>query len=203
MAADERTLESIGMRSDAARNRAKILSAARALVLSGDLSLQLNAIAKVAGVGVGTAYRHFPTRQALLENVAAESFESLVTVAREAATLPDAQAGFRRLLRRALEALLADPGLFAVLSSPNFECPQTLELGMELTSYVTIILDRARSARAIRDEVTPDDIRRMLCGLRYALQAGPTDPDDVDFFLDVLLAGLRPPASRRRSRQVT
>ena len=64
------TTSTASLRADSARVRARMLAAARERLAAGDLELPMNAIAKAAGVGVGTMYRHFPTRQALLESLA-------------------------------------------------------------------------------------------------------------------------------------
>src|SRR5487761_1103632 len=77
------------LRADAARNRAQVIEVARQQVATGDLTLPLNAIARLAGVGVGTVYRHFPTRQALLEALVADAFAELIDVSRAAAAEPD------------------------------------------------------------------------------------------------------------------
>ena len=77
-------------------------AAARDRLRAGDTDLPMNALAKAAGVGVGTAYRHFRTRQVLLEALAAESFAALVADARAGAADPDPAAGLRRLLRAGL-----------------------------------------------------------------------------------------------------
>jgi AcrR family transcriptional regulator len=76
--------QTTGLRSDAARNRARVLEVAREQLLAGDNSLQHNNIARLAGVGVGTVYRHFPTRRSLLEALAAQSFAKLVETAQQA-----------------------------------------------------------------------------------------------------------------------
>ena len=81
------------------RARTRMLAAARARVTAGDLDLPMNAVAKDAGVGVGTMYRHFPSRQALL---AVQSLAALVVDATRAAGHPDVAGGLAGLLRSAL-----------------------------------------------------------------------------------------------------
>ena len=80
---------SVSLRADSARVRAQMVAAARARIADGDLELPMNAIAKDAGVGVGTMYRHFANRQALLETVAADNYAALIEEARTAAENPD------------------------------------------------------------------------------------------------------------------
>jgi AcrR family transcriptional regulator len=183
--------ESNGLRSDAARNRVRVLEIARGQLLAGDTSLQLNNIARLAGVGVGTVYRHFPTRRSLLEALAAQSFTQLVETARAACAQPDAGAGLRQLLEHALILALEDDGLALVLASPDFETMECLDLGEELTGLIDTMLRRARRAGAIRKSIKADDIRRMLVGTVYALRAGSYDRARIRAYLDVWTDGLR------------
>ncbi|MFI9638814.1 TetR/AcrR family transcriptional regulator [Micromonospora sp. NPDC051925] len=180
------------LRADSARVRARMLDAARTRVAAGDLELPLNAIARDAGVGVGTVYRHFSGRQALLETLATESYRELVDAAATAADDPDIAAGLRTLLRAALRCQLADPALAAVLSVPDFQCAETLALGRELNTLSMRVLDRARTAGVVRADLVADDIRRLTCGLQHAIRSGADDGTEVDRYLEILLRGLRP-----------
>lgn len=182
---------SVTLRADSARVRGQMLAAARERVRGGDLDLPMNAIAKDAGVGVGTAYRHFPNRQALLEALAAESLGTLVADAEAGAADPDPAAGFAALLRNGLRLLRDDPALAAVLSSAQPAClAATTDLTTQLGGAVQTILARARAGGAIRPDVTADDVRRLICGLQHAVAAG-ADSGAEDRYLDILLAGLR------------
>jgi AcrR family transcriptional regulator len=189
------------LRADAARNRERVLSVARAQVDRGDLSLPMNTLAKAAGVGVGTVYRHFPTHATLLEAIAADAFVALVAEARAAAEEPDAAQALRRLLRSALELLRDDRGFAAVLASPSYECPETLDLGIELGAAMAPVLDRARRAHLIRADVGPDDLRRLICGVHHALSAGTGEK--LDLYLDVLMNGLSGPPGRKARARTT
>lgn len=181
------------LRADAARNRARVLQVAREQLAAGDDSLQLNAIARLAGVGVGTVYRHFPNQHALREALSAERFRELVGEAQAAAEAEDALAGLHRLLRFALARALEDTGFAAVLESAADAEAHTSQLKAELDRAVAHLLDRARLAGAIRRDVEADDVRRLLCGIEHAVRAGDSDPVRTEVYLDVLLAGLRPP----------
>jgi AcrR family transcriptional regulator len=180
------------LRADAARNRAQVLEAARLQLSDGDTTLPMNAIARRAGVGVGTVYRHFPTRQSLLEALAQDSFATLVRETQVAAEDPDRAAGLERMLRCALRCQLDYIGLATVLATPDFECPETLALGEELVRSVTQVLDQARRAGVIRADVEADDIRRLLTGTYQAVRAGPDPSLHTEPYLQVLLRGLRP-----------
>src|SRR5262245_41249521 len=85
-------------RSDAVRNRAKVLAAARRQLADRGLDTQIEQIARDAGVGVGTVYRHFPTKEALLEALAQDKFEGLAGAARAALEVEDPWQGFDDLM---------------------------------------------------------------------------------------------------------
>ncbi|MFJ1708448.1 TetR/AcrR family transcriptional regulator [Kitasatospora sp. NPDC088346] len=187
------------LRADAARNRAKVLQVAREQLAAGDDSLQLNAIARLAGVGVGTVYRHFPNRHALVEALSAERFRELVGEAQAAAAAEDALSGLHHLLRFALDRALDDAGFAAVLESATAAEAQTAAMKAELDGAVADLLDRARLDGVIRAGIAADDVRRLLCGIEHAVRSGDagSDPDaDAErreLYLGILLDGLRPP----------
>ncbi len=181
------------LRADAARNRALVLRIAREQLAAGDDSLQLNAIARLAGVGVGTVYRHFPNRHALLEALSAERFQELVLEARAAAADEDAFAGLRRLLRFTLARALEDTGFAAVLESANDAEAHTSAMKAELDDAVARLLDRARLTGVIRPGLRAGDVRRLLCGIEHAVRSGDDDSARAGVYLDILLEGLRPP----------
>ncbi|MEY9847269.1 TetR/AcrR family transcriptional regulator [Streptacidiphilus sp. MAP5-3] len=181
------------LRADAARNRARVLQIAREQLAAGDDSLQLNAIARIAGVGVGTVYRHFPNRHALMEALSAERFRELVGEAQAAAAAEDALAGLHRLLHFTLDRALDDAGFAAVLESASDAEAQTSAMKAELDRAVGDLLDRARRVGVIRDGVGADDVRRLLCGIEHAVRSGDSDATRRELYLGILLEGLRPP----------
>lgn len=180
------------LRADSARVRARMLTAAREMLKAGDEELPMNAVAKAAGVGVGTMYRHFPNRQVLLESLAAESYTALVAEARKAADQQDAGAGLAALLRAALTCQLTDPSLASVLSAPTYQCAETTELSRDLGAAAMHLLDRARTAGAVRPDVTADDLRRLMCGVQHAVRSGESDDDTAGRYLDIMVQGLKP-----------
>jgi AcrR family transcriptional regulator len=186
------------LRADAARNRRAVIETARRQVASGDLTLPMNTIAREAGVGVGTVYRHFPTRQALLETVAASAFQALLDEAGCAAMEPDPKRALEELLRFAVRLLATDPGFAALLAYPTFECPETLQMGTALGESITQVLNRARRAGLIRADITADDLRRLMSGLDQALKSGLDPASKIDLYLNVLMVGLRPRPERPR-----
>ncbi|MEU4560690.1 TetR family transcriptional regulator [Actinoplanes sp. NPDC023936] len=181
------------LRADSARVRARMLAAARARLEAGDLELPMNAVAKDAGVGVGTMYRHFAGRQALLEALAEESFRDLVGEARAAAVEPDIGAGLSRLIRATLRRQLTDPALAGVLASGEVEYAELGGLLSALMGAAREVLARARAEGVVRADVTPDDLRRLTCGIRYAVvSGGDAGEAALDRYLEILMRGIRP-----------
>ncbi|WP_338054030.1 helix-turn-helix domain-containing protein [Streptomyces spiramenti] len=178
------------LRADAARNRARVLRAAREQLAAGDDSLQLNTIARLAGVGVGTVYRHFPDRQALVAALSVERFQELAEAVRAAvAEGGAAMAVLHRVARLALSFMLEDSRLAAVLESGDGD-PQVAESTAEVDAVLGALLDQARRDGAVKDTVTAADLRLLLCGVAAAVRAG--GPDRAEPYLAVLLDGLRP-----------
>ena len=180
------------LRVDAARNRERVLAVARNQLAAGDLSLAMNVIARQAGVGVGTVYRHFPTRQVLLETLTRAGFEDLLIQVEAAADDPDPRLGLRRLLTASLRSLLDHPSLGVVLREPACACTETSDLSDAMGAALNRLLDRARRARAIRADVTADDLRRYVLGLEQAVRLGGGTAEQEERDIDVLLLGLQP-----------
>lgn len=180
-------------RADAARNRERVLRIAREQLAAGDDSLQLNTIARLAGVGVGTVYRHFPGRQALLEAVSSASLEKLAARAETAVAGEDALAELHELLRYALTRTLDEPGFAAVLESPTTADPHTATLKSRIDRALGKLLRRAKQDGQVRSDLRPADIRRLLGGTTHALRCGPHPPRLVKTYLSTLHTSLTPP----------
>jgi AcrR family transcriptional regulator len=178
------------LRADAARNRAKVLRAARELLEDGDTALPFNAIARSAEVGVGTVYRHFPSRQLLLNGLAEASLRELVGRVREAAQDPDPLSGVHRMLRHGLRCLLDDRALVAILDSPTFDGPDFVALGAELGGAAMGLLSRAQQAGLVRADLTADDLRRILVGIYHAVRSGQDEEVAADRYLEIAVNGL-------------
>jgi AcrR family transcriptional regulator len=179
----------IGLRADSARNRAHLLDCARTMLAADPASPSLNSLAQAAGVGVGTVYRHFPNTRILLESVAVDSFADLLERVRVLSDEPNSSVAFEQMIRTTFDRQAHDPGLAAALALPTFQCADMHDLAAEFSGVVGAIITRARAAGALRDDVTPDDIRRLLNGLRIATRK--LSPAKSSQYVDVLLAGLR------------
>jgi AcrR family transcriptional regulator len=186
------------MRADAQRNYTRLLSAAMAAFTEhGADDTSLEEIARRAGVGIGTLYRHFPTRQALLEAVYRDQVEALRARADElmGSDAPDeALAAWLRALmtfsstkQSLISALLATIGKESDLLST---CSKVLWDAAE------ILLKRAQEAGAVRADADARDLIRLVHAVNIATQRAPTDPGQSERLLGLILDGLRPrPAS--------
>jgi AcrR family transcriptional regulator len=178
-------------RADAVRSRERILAAARA---HDARALRLNVIAREAGVGTGTVYRHFPDVRALVEALGVDSLERLSAAASAAAHEPDPGVAVKRFLGDALDLQLENSGLQAILTDlaatdrvVHGECAAARALVM---AGFAAVLQRAQRARCVRDDVTPAQLQRLVCGVEHAVRLGAAT--DRDLLLDILLAGLAP-----------
>ncbi|WP_017593844.1 TetR/AcrR family transcriptional regulator [Nocardiopsis potens] len=174
------------LRADAARSRERILAAARR---ADPKDLRLNEVAREAGVGVGTVYRHFATAHALVEELTREALERLNAIAREAAADPDPGRAFEAGLRAVVDLHLESGGLQAVLLAAHDASPEVAALKAETLDGLREVLERAQRAGAVRDDLTGDQVERLVCGIEYAVRLA--GGDERGLFVDVLLAGLR------------
>ncbi|MGP4000855.1 TetR/AcrR family transcriptional regulator [Streptomyces sp. 8N706] len=182
------------LRKDAARNWDRIVAVARELVEQGT-PLQLNDVARRAGLGVGTVYRHFSTPEALLETVATPCLEALAAHGEQALADTDPWRALEGFLTRTVEAQVTDASLAPVTAAPEDALPRTRKLKASLWSTATKILDRAREAGTVRPDLAAADLVPLMCGIAYAVDVhGGASADRIDTahrYLATLLGGLR------------
>ncbi|WP_426955094.1 TetR/AcrR family transcriptional regulator [Muricoccus radiodurans] len=183
-------------RADAVRNRERVLEAAKAVFSRGGGSASLEAVAREAGVGIGTLYRHFPTREALYEAVYRREVEQLVELAAALRAEPSPVEALRRWLRANVEFVATKKGMVAALALAAQSSSHLIAYSLDrLTQALGELMRRAAAAGEIRADVAPQDALRALIGICYA-QEGPDWQDSVLRLLDVLLDGLRHGAAR-------
>jgi AcrR family transcriptional regulator len=173
------------LRADARRNREKVLRAARDAFAESGYDVPLDEIATRAGVGAGTVYRHFPSKEALFEAVTAARLEDLIADAQlRAATAEPGPAFFGFLHRLAGEAAAKRdlPDAIAV--------PGALQDAMRAS--VAQLLGRAQDAGAVRPGVTAADLIVLVKGMLASLQQAP-DPALHNRIVAIISDGLRPP----------
>src|ERR1700712_3488998 len=132
------------LRRDAARNRDRILAAARAMRTDGD-ALQLNVVARLADVGIGTVYRHFPTPEALAEAMVENRFTELTAAAHSADTSPDAAEVLRVFLTHAMRVFVEDPAFATAATNAAPVREETRRLRDELLESFAELVKRAKS----------------------------------------------------------
>lgn len=183
-----------GMRRDAARNRARILAAATQAFAAHGCDADVREIAHRAGVGMGTLYRHFATKQALLDTALAHDVDDWAQAARAAATTEDAWAGLRRFMTDALTRQVAHRGLRERFASSS-EGPADLDAcRRQLHPIMVELVARAHAEGSLRADVTADDIALLLIGLgRITEVTDGSTPGAWRRQLDLVLDGLRTP----------
>jgi AcrR family transcriptional regulator len=182
------------LRKDAARNWQRIVEVGRELADDG-VPLQLNDVARVAGVGVATVYRHFPTPEALLETVATPGLEALAAHGERALTDPDPWQALAGFLFAAIDAMLTDASIPPVTAAPDNALPRTTELKARLQTLGGQLLARARAAGTVRHDMTQADLIPLMCGVAYAAKAHASGhepaPATARRYLAMMLDGLR------------
>jgi AcrR family transcriptional regulator len=178
------------LRADAARNRSKILEAAKAAFSERGLETQMEDIARRAEVGVGTLYRHFPTKDALVRALIVDKMERMAEVAKAALEDEDADPweAFAGVLWKGAEQQLRDRALTQVVASqPQEAFRSALEDETQLSVRMAELLDRAKAAGVARQDVDADDIPIVMCGLAAVVQNGR----DWERYLSLMLDGFR------------
>ena len=173
------------LRADAARNRERVLHAARQAFAESGYGVPLDEIAARAGVGPGTVYRHFPAKEALFEAVVTARVTDLVQDARARADAADPGEAFFGFLTR-----------LAAESAAKRDLPDAISIAgslrEDLFAALDLLLRRAQRAGAVRAEVRTSDLIVLLKGM-FASLAGSTDPGLRERVFTVLADGLRPP----------
>ena len=181
------------LRADAARNRRKVLDAARARFAAEGLDAQMDEIARDAGVGVGTVYRHFPTKEDLLQALADDRFSAFAEAARAGLDHADPWEGFASFMRYAAEVMARDRGLSEAMDQRPGTCRDAAHAA-GLPALTEQLVERAQSANALRRDIAADDIPSLVCGLGRAIRAGEgAKVMPWQRYLEIMLAGLRAP----------
>lgn len=177
------------LRADAARNREKLLAAAREAFTADGAGASLEDIARRAGVGIGTLYRNFPTRQALLEAVYVDEVAAICAAADDL----DALAPWDALvswLRSFADYATTKKALGAELMAYlDGEAPVFLQCRQSIVAAGAPLLERAQQAGEVRSDAELMDVMRMVGGIATIANA---EPGQVDRILAVALDGLRP-----------
>jgi AcrR family transcriptional regulator len=188
----QRTAAATPLRVDAARNKGAIVEAARAAFGQRGLDAPLDEIARRAGVGNATLYRHFSTRCALVAAVFADTLEDILAAARRALANPDPWSGFVEHVMFLCELQATDRGSADLLTTTITGAPELEQLRARAYRAFVRIVDRAKADGALRADFQPEDLVLMLmanAGLVHRTAA--TAPDAWKRLVGYTLDGLR------------
>ena len=174
-------------RADARRNRKRVIEAARRCMARKGLDAQIEEIARAAGVGVGTVYRHFPTKDDLVEALAMARFERLAELGREALAASDPWRSFEDFMRASGRIQSEDRALSEVLTSR----PETMSRAAEsvgILGLVAELMRRGQTAGKIRPDADPRDVPMLMCALAGTYRNPHTNPER---YIGIVLDGLR------------
>jgi AcrR family transcriptional regulator len=180
------------MRADARRNYARLLDEARRAFADRGTDASLDEIARRAGVGIGTLYRHFPTREALLEALLRERFDGLTTLARNLLDATRPRAALLEWMRAFVDGISTFRGLTAALITPlRDETSDLFAACHAMRDAGAGLLARAQRAGQVRADVDAPELFTLLSGIAWANERSPdADPQRVDRLLDLVLHGL-------------
>jgi AcrR family transcriptional regulator len=182
-------------RADARRNREKVLAAARAVFSEEGRDAQIDDVARRAEVGVGTVYRHFPTKEALIEALVVDNFVAILGAAREGLEIEDPWEAFERVLWRGAAVMAGDRALSEVFAAT----PGVMEAAMPavegLQEIVGELMRRAQDAGLLRGDLVVDDIPMLMCGIGAATRKEHACSEAWRRHLQIVLDGLRAPAA--------
>src|SRR6266436_6338423 len=177
-------------RADAVRNRERVLAAAKAVFSAGGPDASLEAVARRAGVGIGTLYRHFPTREALFEAVYRREVEQLGELAEQLKGEAAPVDALRRWLWSNVEFVATKKGMSAALALAAHGSSELYAYSFDrLTKAVGALLDRAVAAGEIRSDIGPEDLLRAFVGMCY-MHDQPGWQATVMRLVDVFVDGL-------------
>jgi AcrR family transcriptional regulator len=180
------------LRADARRNRERVLEAAQAAFGDEGSDVSLDEIARRAGVGAGTVYRHFATKEALFEAVVFDRMAELVEEARVLSDDPDPGRAFSTFVERLAREGARKRDLVEALARDGIH----LQLGeapmlLALIDVLAGLLRRAQSAGAVRKDISVDDVVAVLTGAAYAICHAQADEGRAGRLLAIMYDGLR------------
>jgi AcrR family transcriptional regulator len=184
------------MRADAARNRARVLQVAYETFAAEGLSVPIDEIARRAGVGAGTVYRHFPTKESLLQAIVADRVRRMVDDARALAAEDPGQA-LLTFLTLMVEEGARDQGLVDALAGIGFDIAQAApEAEQRFMDALGDLLARAQQAGTVRPDVDARDVKALLVGCQ-AMQRYCGDSQQTRRLVQIMRDGMAKPMLRQ------
>jgi AcrR family transcriptional regulator len=182
------------LRADARRNREAVLTAARERFGKFGLECQIDDIARTAGVGVGTVYRHFPTKADLFAALVIDRFERLAVRAREALAEEDPWQAFCKLMRYSAELQVRDRALSQFLGSQP-ELGQCAAVESGLADLTAELIANAQRVGGMRKDAVVEDVPTLICGLGAVTAGAAGNMPELNWerYVEIMLDGLRAP----------
>jgi AcrR family transcriptional regulator len=182
------------LRADALRNRARVLEAAETVFDARGTTASTEEVARAAGVGIGTVFRHFPTKEALLEAVYVTRLRKLAAEADALASAEDPGEAFFAFFTRVVGHAATKNAFSAALMEAGVDVRETTaETGQELKRALAALLGRAQETGAVRQDVGLAEVMTLLVGASQAAEHVTADPSVRDRALAVVFDGLRAP----------
>ena len=184
------------MRADALKNRERILDAAETTFASLGLSVPIDVVAERAGVGVGTLYRHFPTKEALFEAIVMTRLEALVDDTKSRDDASDPADAFFSFVRRFANEALAKADLFDAMNAAGFDIKsRCAEMVEDLKRGIGMLVARAKTAGAIRPDITADEVMSLISGTCMAARQAGLDDASCQRMVEIVCDGMAPAAT--------
>lgn len=173
------------VRKDAARNRDRLISAARTVFAERGIDATLDDIAREAGVGTGTAYRHFPNKKVIAAEILADATQQIATDAEDALSIDDPWDAMVAFFENTSARLATDRGLYQILAGQGNVDDKT-RIWPHIVDGITRLFDRAKDAGVIRADAEPEDAAVLfaMLGVTFSTTAWRR-------YLGLLLDGLR------------
>lgn len=183
------------LRADAQRNRKRIIEAASDAFREHGLEVSVAEIARRAGVGTGTLFRNYPTKEDLIHAVIETRMQEWTVAAQAALEHDDPVVAFAEFIHGAAEAQYRDRGLFEAFKSGMLDAPELFECKCQAVSLSNEVLRRAQDAGAVRKDITTDDLGNLTAAAAAAAdRSGASDPSVFSRYLQILMDGLKPPS---------
>jgi AcrR family transcriptional regulator len=181
------------LRRDAERNRQRILQAASEVFTERGLDVSLDEVARHAGVGIGTVYRRFGTKEELLEALFLERFELVATLAEQAAQAPDPWSGLVCFMEKTAEMLAGDVGLKQMLMFASYGLDVIAYARRRNAPLVSRLVERAQQAGQLRADLRQTDIPILVFALAEVAQmVRPVNPELWRRYFTLITDGMRP-----------
>lgn len=180
-------------RADALRNRDQLIEAAKKILGQGGPGASLEAVAREAGVGIGTLYRHFPTREALFETVYRHEVDQLVDLASRLETRNDGLEALRIWLHAMVGLMETKRGLLGTLAIVATENSKAMyaEVSSRLKDAINRLIARAKENGEMRPDVSAEIVLSTVYAVGYARAPGPEWKSHVQQVIDIFVDGMR------------